>query len=480
MIWRRLFGYFPASLAGGLASFGGVYVLTRLLSPADYGFYALALTTTGVVYTLSITWAEAAAYRFAGTADARGETPDHIRTVLLLLAASAAIGLALMSGAVLLAANPALRIALVAAMSTLVLAPLVNAAQEMNRAYQRVSRYTTLRVIQDVGAFCLGSILAWRTGLGPASPFVGLACVLAVLATIEGARLWRDSRGGHFQPARVKPYLAYGVPVALALALNIALDAGDRFLIALFLGPEAVGIYAAGYGVADKTVGLLCMLAAAGGAPMMMAAWEREGPQAMREVSRHVARTLMLIAAPAAAGLALVAQPLADVMIGESMRTQAATIMPWIALSGLINGFVLYYLSEAFQLSHRTALRAGLMAIPAIANVALNIVLLPWIGLMGAVYATVACYALALVLLASVGRRFAPLAWPWRDFLRIAGACSAMAIIVRLMPAPGGFVELFLKAGAGAAAYVIAVLAFDAAGVRSLLQQFLARHASRV
>lgn len=480
MIWRRLLGYFPASLAGGLASFGGVYVLTRLLSPSDYGFYALALTTMGIVYTVSITWAEAAAYRFAGAAEARGETQDHVRTVLFLLAASAAVGLILMSGAVLLAADPALRIALIAAMSTMVLTPLVNAAQEMNRAQQRVSRYSTLRVIQDLGAFGLGSVLAWRTGLGPASPFVGLACVLAVLATIEGARLWRESRGGHFRAARVKPYLAYGVPVAFALALNIALDAGDRFLIALFLGPEAVGIYAAGYGVADKTVGLLCMWAAAGGAPLMMAAWEREGPQAMRAVSLQVSRTLMLIAAPAATGLALVAHPLSDVMIGETMRAQAAAIMPWIALSGLINGFVLYYLSEAFQLSHRTALRAWLMAIPALANVALNAILLPWIGLMGAVYATVACYALALVLLASVGRRLAPLAWPWLDFLRIAGACSAMAIVVRLMPAPGGLVELLLKAGVGGITYVLAALAFDAAGARSALQQFATRHARRV
>src|SRR6185503_1799287 len=155
------------------------------------------------------------------------------------------------------------------------------------------------------------------------------------------------------------------------------LDTGDRFLIAWFLGPEAVGVYAAGYGVADKSVGLLCAWAAAAGAPMMMAAWEREGPAAVREVSRQVARTLMLVAAPAAAGLALVAQPLSEVMIGEELRTEAAQIMPWIALSGLINGFVLCYLSEAFQLSRRTGLRAALMAIPAVANVALNIVLLP-------------------------------------------------------------------------------------------------------
>ena len=251
-------------------------------------------------------------------------------------------------------------------------------------------------------------------------------------------------------------------------------------MIALFLGPEAVGVYAAGYGIADKTVGLLCIWAAAAGGPMMMAAWEREEPEAMRAVSAQAARTLMMIAAPAATGLALVAQPLSEVMIGEDMRAQAAQIIPWIALSGLINGFVLHYVSEAFQLSRRTGLRAGLMVIPAVANVALNCVLLPWIGLMGAVYSTVACYALALVLLASVGRRHAPLAWPWIDFLRIAGACAAMAIVVRLTPAVGGLPELLLKACVGAGVYILAALAFNVAGARHATQQFIQRRAQRV
>jgi O-antigen/teichoic acid export membrane protein len=480
MIWRRLFGYFPASLAGGLASVGAVYALTRLLSPADYGFYALALTTMGIVYTLSVTWAEAAAYRFAAAAAPRGELPNHIRTILALLACSAAIGIALMTGAILIATDPMLRLALAVAMTTMALTPIVNAAQEMNRALDRVSRYATLRVIQDFGAFTLGTFLAWQTGLGPAAPFAGLASVLALIAFIEGARLWRESKGGKFEAVRVKPYLRYGVPVAIALALNIALDAGDRFLIALFLGPEAVGIYAAGYGLADKSVGLLCIWAGAAGGPMMMAAWERDGAPGLRETSSHAARTLMLIAAPAAAGLALVAQPLSEVMIGEEMRAQAAAIMPWIALSGLINGFVLHYVSEAYQLSKRTGLRAGLMAIPALANLALNAILLPRIGLMGAVYSTVACYALALVLLASVSRRLAPLSWPWADFLKVAGTCAAMAITVRLLPSPGGLSELLLKAGAGAVVYVLAALIFDAAGARSALQQFSARRARSV
>jgi O-antigen/teichoic acid export membrane protein len=359
----------------------------------------------------------------------------------------------------------------------MMLAPVVNAAQEMNRAQQRVSRWSTLRICQDVGAFMIGTLLAWRSGLGPAAPFVGLASVLAVLAVVEGARLWRESRGGKFQRGRVRPYFVYGFPVAIALGLNIALDAGDRFLIAYFLGPEAVGVYAAGYGVADKSVGLLCVWAAAAGAPMMMAAWEREGAEAVREVSRQVARALLLIAAPAATGLALVARPLAEVMIGEEMRAQAAAIMPWIALSGLMSGFVMFYASEAFALAKRTDLRAWLMAIPAAANLALNAVLLPRIGVMGAVYATVACYALALALLAGVGRKLAPRSWPWTDFAKVAGACAAMAIIVRLIPPVGGLPELMLKAAVGAAAYVLAAFALDAAGAREALQGFVSRRA---
>ncbi|MDZ4759726.1 MAG: lipopolysaccharide biosynthesis protein [Alphaproteobacteria bacterium] len=470
MIWRHLFGYLPASLAGGLASFGAVFVYTRLMSAENYGFYALALTTMSVVYTLSITWAEAAAFRFEPEASAKGALPSHVRTLLWLAAGSVLLALAAMLATLPFAGHPSMRMALAAAAGAMILAPLINVAQELNRAQGRVARYAAIRTFQDVGAFALGALLAWRTGFGPAAPFVGLASVLAVLAVIEGLRLVRASNRGQFDPARVRPYLAYGVPVALALALNIALDTGDRFLIALFLGPEAVAVYAAGYGIADKTIGLVCNLAAMAGAPLMLAAWETKDAAAMEAASSNLARLLLLIATPAAAGLALVAGPLAEVMIGESVRGTAAALIPWIAFSGLLNGFVLYYFSEAFLLSRRTDLRAGLMLIPALANLALNIVLLPRIGLMGAVYSTVACYGLALVLLAWVGRRLAPLSWPSADMVKIGASCAAMAICVALIPAWGGLAELLAKSSAGAIAYVACVLALDASGARTLLE----------
>lgn len=469
MIWRHLLGYLPASLAGGLASFAAVFAFTRLLGAEAYGWYALVLTGFNIAYTLLITWGEASAYRFAGEAQARGGMADHIRTTLGLVALSTGAGLLVLACAAMLVTEPSLRFAILAAAAVMLLSPIVTASQEMNRACGRVARYSAVRMTQDVGAFLIGVFLAWRAGLGPAAPFAGLACVLFVLAITEGTRLWRESAGGRFDRTRIRRYLGFGMPVAVSLVLAIALDAGDRFLIALYLGPEAVGIYAAGYGVVDKSVGLICIWAAAAGGPLMLAAWERDGREGLKHASAQAAATLMLVAAPAAAGLALVAHPLAEVMIAEDMREQAAAFMPWIALSGLMNGFVLHYLSESFQLSRRTDLRAALMAIPAVANLGLNVLLIPPFGLMGAVYATVASYALALVLLGVVGRRLAPLSLPMGDFARIGAACVAMAIAVQLLPAPGGLPELLLKAAVGACVYAAAAVALNAAGARAAL-----------
>ena len=98
----------------------------------------------------------------------------------------------------------------------------------------------------------------------------------------------------------------------------------------------------------------------------------------LKELSaRGMAQSILLIALPAAVGIAIVAGPLSEVMIGEDLREQARKIIPWIAAAGFFNGLLIHYFSEAFQLARKTAQRAILMLIPALANIGLNIVLLP-------------------------------------------------------------------------------------------------------
>ena len=145
----------------------------------------------------------------------------------------------------------------------------------------------------------------------------------------------------------------------------------DRFLIKYFLDELAVGAYAAGYGVADKPVLMICAWAALGASPIMMAAYERKGAGAAHDAARDLFRMIIFLGLPAATGLALVAEPLAQAAIDEALSQQAAEIIPFIAFSGLLNGLLIHYVSESFQLTRRTAQRAFLMVVPVIANICL-------------------------------------------------------------------------------------------------------------
>ena len=162
----------------------------------------------------------------------------------------------------------------------------------------------------------------------------------------------------------------------------------DRFLLAAFLDEAAVGAYHAGYSLANRTLDVLFIWLGAAGGPALVMALERGGREALKVAAREQAAIFALVALPAAAGLALVARPLAEVMIGEQLRDLAAAITPWIALAALLAGITTYYFHQAFTLGRRTGWLLGAMAVPAGANVVLNLLLIPSFGVMGAAWAT--------------------------------------------------------------------------------------------
>jgi hypothetical protein len=66
---------------------------------------------------------------------------------------------------------------------------------------------------------------------------------------------------------------------------------------------------------------------------------------------------------------------------------------------------------------------------------------------------------------------------PWEVLAKAAAACVAMALVVRLLPSPGGLLELALKAGVGAAVYGVIVLSLDVGGLRGKLSGLIRRRA---
>ena len=467
MFWRGVWGYLPANIVQGVTGFLAIVLFTRLLSPEEFGRYALAFSVMTLAHVAVFSWLEAAMARF-WAAQTPGAAQGHFAS-LYRTAFALSAGFILVAGLAvwLWPADALFKLAVAAGLAGAPARSLVKLAQERFRAEGEVARSARLDMAVTTGGLVLGIGFA-LAGLGAAGPLLGLGLApLAALPFVLPAEL-KQARGGAFEAARVREYALYGYPIAASLALTVVLSSTDRFVLDAYLGEATVGAYHASYSIANRTLDVLFLWLGTAGQPALVMALERGGVDRLRAAAREQLSTFLLVGLPAAAGVALVARPLAEVLIGEELRAAAASVTPWIALSALLFGLTAYYFGQAFTLGKKTRLLLIAMAIPAGLNVVLNLILVPRFGLMGAAWATAASFGLGMVATLLMGRRVMPLPIPWESLARCGVATGLMALAVSRLPAIGGFGELILDAGVGVLVYAAAALVLNAAGVRDV------------
>lgn len=480
MLKRGLLGYLPVNIVQAVSGFGAIVVFTRLLSAEDYGAYALGFSVMSLVHTCLFTWLEASMARFY-LAEPEGEARA---TLLATLYRSYAVlaGVFPVVAALILWATPVsggVKWAIGAGLASILSRSALKLGMERRRAVGAVGGYAWLDMAQTGGGFLLGVGLA-ALGWGGAAPLAGMGVAAAILLAFSLPFDLKMAGRGDLDRKRVRSYAAYGLPLSISLVMSIALATTDRFVLAAYLNEGAVGAYHAGYSLSSRTLDVLFIWFGMAAGPAAVAALERGGEAALKRTALDQAKLMVLIAVPAAVGLALVAAPLAQIMVGPNLSKESAMVTPWIALGALCSGVTTYYLHTAFTLARRTRLLLVAMAIPAASNLVLVLALVPRFGLEGAMWATVASYALGMTASWALGRRALALPIPWLAVAQVGLASGAMAVAVSLTPAFGGIVELLTKASVGAAVYGLVVLAMDAAGARSRTLEALSLLRSRV
>lgn len=461
MFWRGVWGYLPVQATQALVGFGAIIAFTRLLTPEEYGHYALAFSVASLIHTTFLTWLESAMARFQVAELERGEIGAHLGTLYRTFLAMVAL-IWLVAGPVILLAplNPALKLAIVAGMVSFCIKGVFKLIQERKRAEGDVKGFALMELSLGLGGFGGGVLLAWL-GWGGAAPLAAVGFVVAFTLLWAAPGDLRAAARGRFEAGRLRRAAAYGLPLSMSLVLALALSTTDRFIIAGFLGEESVGAYHAGYSVGFRMLDVVFIWLGLAGAPAAIAALERGGVPALQKAARIQAELMISLALPAAVGLALVAEPLVALLVGEALRSQAAQVTPWIALGAFGYGITTYYFNQAFTLGRRTGLLLAAMAVPAVVNIGLNLLLVPAFGIIGAAWSTAISFNLGAVASAVLGRRAIALPLPWAAGARAVLASALMAAVVLAVPAWGGWTELLAKAAAGAVTYVLALLAMD-------------------
>ncbi|MGZ3298297.1 MAG: lipopolysaccharide biosynthesis protein, partial [Asticcacaulis sp.] len=341
----------------GLFGFATLVVFTRVLSPDDYGRYALAFGVASLAQTIVFTWLEAAMARFypaEGRDDA--EAPRLYGTIyrlhilaFILFAAVSTIGLLLWPG------HGALKMAVSLSLGCVVFRSLVKLVQEQRRSEGRVAQASIIDMVQTAGGFTLGVVCA-LSGFGGASPILGAgltaALCLPFIAREDWGRAWR----GRFDAPRARLYAHYGFPVSASLILTLALYTADRFLIAHYLDAGQAGAYHAGFSLASRILDVLFVWFGAAGVPALVHALESGGEAALRKTASQQLTTMAFVLFPAVAGLIMVTPSLGSLLIGGPLRDKALTVTPLISIGALFSGLNTYYFLQAFTLSRKTRL----------------------------------------------------------------------------------------------------------------------------
>ncbi len=450
-------------------NFAALAVYTRMLTPAEYGAYALAIVGVTLGNALFFQWLHVSVIRYWAREQAHS---GRFMSTLAFGFAASALPLALLAG---LAAGLLADAELVGLVVPVLVLTWIWGFMELNLALRNAqgapTAYGLLSTARSALSLAIGASLAYVYG-GAISPLLGWSLGIALALAFLSTRMWRTVRLADVDRLLLRKLLRYGLPLTASLLLTLVVSTTDRVLLAVLDGPSDAGLYAAGYDLAHQAQTVLMMIVALAAYPLAVRTLEQDGPAAAQHELARYAELLLAIAAPAATGLALLAAPIGQVVLGQSFSGVAVALIPIIAFASMAAGLKAYYFDLAFQLGQRTLEQVWVLLVTAGVNLVLNLVLIPDYGVQGAALATLLSYVAGLLLSAAYGRRYFVLPIPLAGFSKVVAACAAMALVLWPLRAGGGPGQLAAAIFAGATCYLAAALLLDTCGSRSALLRY--------
>jgi hypothetical protein len=453
-----------------LLNLGLALALAWALPAPAYGAFTVYFASALLIGDLAYDWARFGAMRFY-TPTARLAEPQIRATLDTSFVASTGLAVALVIAFALAGALPKASLPSLAALLGAVAA---NAGYEYWTALCR-ARFDTRRY---------GVMVAARNALtlGLAVPVAALSqsytATLAAFAVgvvpsiIYGIVKLRDpaARLALATRALAVRFARYAAPLVLAEGCYLGIAVANRAFLAHGFSLAEAGAYALTFDLAFRTLAVTASVGDAVLFPRLVANLHVQGAARTRaEISRNIA-VMLLVLAPAAMGFALIAAPLAQLMLAEHFRETFTRFTPIAAAAAFVYTMQTFVLRPAFQVELRTA-DMPLAAIAAVAVNATVLVLWPGEGVLGASCAHFAglCVGLAIVLRRAIAARLVN--WPVRDVCKIALGVAALTLCVAAIGLDGRpLTTLLARSICGIVVYGVLAWWLDMAGLRALIR----------
>jgi len=418
---RQLLVHASHYLAGraGLMLLGFISfpILTRVLPVAQYGELSLALKLCLLWTVLSKCGIQNAALRFFPEASRTSEADKQACASTLIL--SVAVISLLLGGIGYVAmrfVGSRLSPAVSALAPLLLILAFVRSLQPTFSGLLRSERRTWLFNTCELSGKAMGilfSILALTLIAIDLRYFVaGLAAAEATVMIAIGTWFYRAGllSQRRFELRLAWEALLFSLPLIAYELTSVVLDSGDRLLVGRFLGLTQLGLYSAAYSVATYAEEALMTPVNMALMPAYMKIWVDQGREA---TSRFLSDSLDYFVMACGAVAVLVYVCSADLIgILASRKFAAAhTLLPVLVLGLLVYATHIFF-NAPLIIYKRSVVLTCVTSVCCITNIAINMPLLPRLGIMGAAVATLVSYALLVTGLLFVSRRYLAFSLP--------------------------------------------------------------------
>jgi O-antigen/teichoic acid export membrane protein len=408
-------------------------VYTRYLSPSDYGIVeTLIALTTVLVITLRLGITNAFFRFYFDRPD-----PEH-RRLVLRTSFWFTMGMATLGLVVGAAFSREISSVLFGSAdeAEVVAAAFVGLWAQMNyeqltslfRVEERSVAYVTASLANV--AITIGATLALVVALdaGPLGVVVGnFTGTLLVYAALVGYR--REQLGLQFDRGLFREMNRFGMPLVPSALLLWVTNFSDRFFLVKLADTQEVGLYSVGVRIASAMALLLTAFRTAWPA----FAYSIEDDREAKRTYAFVLTYLVFVTTWVATGLALLSPWLVDWIAAPAFAESSRVVGPLAFAVVIFAGYVVMVIGVGR--ARRTQFNWVVTGAAAIVNVALNLILIPSYGMMGAAAATIAAYATMFAGMTWWAQRIYPVPYQWR---RVATAVAAGLALVAVGKLAGG------------------------------------------
>ncbi len=443
-----------------LGAFFLLPIITKSLGAYDYGLWAQILITVSLISPLALFGMSMVEVRYLSSQTEAREIREGFFSILIFVTCTGILASILVflcadsiASTFFQDSNAAEYIRMA---SGLILLNVINQITLFYfRIYHQIIKFSLILIFQSLGRLVLIYALL-IAGLGLAGVIIA-SLIIQGIAALSCIILIVKQIGFTFPKfIHLRDYIHYGAPLTPNSLIRWITDSSDRYLVGYFINLQAVGIYSASYtigGLIQMFIGPLQLILL----PELTRLYETDNLELLEEYLSHSLKYFLFLTIPAAFGLSILAKPILAILTTPEFIS-GSIVIPFLAFSYLFAGAYQIIINITLIVK-KTKINLITHIVAASANVILNIILIPIIGILGAAIATLASYMLMTVISVYISFQHITFNLNGKFITKSIAASSVMAAVLYFIH-PVEITDLILTMIGGALIYFTVMVVF--------------------